>query len=1049
MSLRALTSWLSLGCMLAACSGPRASNGSHSQLLNGAEPLREDRSPAAYRYHPRRPSALHARYDLGAEGVLFVGDGGERWLVDTAGQLATPAATLAPETLVGALPEEPGAGWIFVGASGATYRAPAPLADFVAAHAATLPLVMASAGKRNIAGIAEGGRLVVSVDSGKTYEPVGPGESRFADVVLEAGLGLALELPERLWWSGDDGRTWTPLDAPPFGARAIVRDDARRALVLGTLGSWRVESAKPTPVLSSLAADAAPASLSLGAEPLLGPSADALAEGRAFISDGAYYEVQTGLTTQVIRGRLDEPLGVATPSELTGCTHAKAAGFERWVYVACTKHTTSSTRQYELYRSEDGGVAFEREPYVFRADPERLKLAVGADGELLLSGACPPGALTPSCHTRGVQRRATLTVDAGTELGLELAPIGTIEGDALALSFASDGRRAYVVAQRPKSDDLFVFVSEGGVSEGGASFRARPITMLERIPGPRPNTVEGFGAARDGHLSLVLGHPSGSQALVLLDAEGRTLMVNGPPVSSAAMGAYGTRAVAIAQEEAWESLDGGADWQPIGKLPASICKLGRRRCLGNVVCHEGGCTLSSSLSRIGWGGQRSTGVALPPPPARPPARRSAAAAVGFRCELAAGDWQPLVGVAGPPSAAQAALGRVEWFALGVDDATASAHLWLAHYGGRAQVARSELLAPSPRAADVAYYASLQVEGAAALRYPVVAEQRDAHRRLRDVEVVWENLLTGGGPHRARLADAGPLATGDYSTNRAGMHRAKPDLLSIATGGVYLRPHAAAGHAQTTYYFGGKAVEHVPPLTWTVTDTRGARSEMARVEGQDRPLLLFEGGSRIVRAEPAGEGWSFAAMTVGFEQPERFGLAQAIDIAYFGEHVGFLLTTRHGTSPAEALFHPLQARGPVLGTPSRAPTQARLSEPPRPCRAADRSGSPRIVAPTQPDRRRHVVVQDAVDPARHLVTSGAVLHGSADAPCVAVFDAEPVTTGGTQDRIGERALIGTSPDSRSWLFRIAPDSTPFSAFMEYRAMKCRYDGDLGARSESDG
>lgn len=1024
--------------LAAACSGRQGGAGARPSLLEASQPLVDAVTPGYWRYHPRRPAELNARYELGNGSQLFVGDGGERWLVEGAGDRAEPAGALAPEALTGALQRE--GQWIFVSPSGATYRAESPLGELVNASAPPTPLALTATGKSNIAGVRADGRLVASTDAGLDYVVVGPEGARFVDVLLAPPYGIALQVPERLWWSADEGMTWKPLPVPAFGARGFARD-GERAIVLGTLEAQRIEPGA-TPSLAPLARGLEPKRLALRAEASLGPSADAIALHRAFSAEGRYFELMPGPKAKVMSGDIAQPLTARPAPELESCSDVKVAGFGAWVYVACTKHTTTSTRIYEFFRSEDAGVHFEREPYVARGNPEKLELAVGAAGALLVSGVCAPGVMVPSCQTQGLQRRTQLDVDAGATVGLELVPTPALEGDALALTFSSDGRTAYVIGQRTKTEGLFLFV---GASDA-QRFDAQPLTQLEHIEGPRPTSVDSLNAARDGHVSLVLSHPSGPRWLLVLDASGRSLTLNAPPVAHAALGAYGTRALALGQDEAWESLDGGADWQSLGRLPSDVCKLARRRCTTNVACQADGCTLGATLSRIGWKGQRQSASALLTPSARAHAGRQRATATGFGCDLAASEWRALAGVQSAPTAAQAAIGRAEWFALASDDATASASLWLASHGERPQVTRSVLLSDNPRAADVAYYPALQVEGAAALRYRVASERGATQARLLDVEVSWDNLLEGAGVQRAQIDDAGPVISGDFVTSRAGMHRAKPDLLSISSGGIYVRPHSAPGHEQTTYFLDGRSQSTVPGLGWSAWLSKGARSEMARADGQSLPLLLLEGGSRVVRARRDGERWELSAMTVGFENPERFAVVQSKDIGYLGANAGLGVITRFGDGTGDGLFFPFRAQGDVLGPPVAIATQQNLGDLARPCHATERKTLPRVVAPYHPGRRRPIVIRDAVDPERLFLTATAVVHGAPDSACVAAFDAEPVRTAARPEPLPERALIGVSPDSRSWLFRIAPNSTPYSPAIEYRPMSCRYDAELAPPQE---
>ena len=94
-------------------------------LLESTVPLEHQTSPAEWRYHPRQPAHFTRVYPLAEGAKLFVGELGERWLLEAKAAHAAPASTLAPESLVGALPPRE-AGWTFVGSSGTTYETNGP-----------------------------------------------------------------------------------------------------------------------------------------------------------------------------------------------------------------------------------------------------------------------------------------------------------------------------------------------------------------------------------------------------------------------------------------------------------------------------------------------------------------------------------------------------------------------------------------------------------------------------------------------------------------------------------------------------------------------------------------------------------------------------------------------------------------------------------------------------------------------------------------------------------------------------------------------------------
>jgi hypothetical protein len=210
------------------------------------------------------------------------------------------------------------------------------------------------------------------------------------------------------------------------------------------------------------------------------------------------------------------------------------------------------------------------------------------------------------------------------------------------------------------------------------------------------------------------------------------------------------------------------------------------------------------------------------------------------------------------------------------------------------------------------------------------------------------------------------------------------------------------------------------------------------------LLFTQEGSTVVRARRRGAQWHFDAMTVGFADLENFAIRQQRDIAYVNGSAGVHLTTRRPHGSTESRIFPLQAEGSVFGPAISVPTQADLTDPLAPCSARERADSPRVVSPHHPGRRRPLLVHDAVEPLRVMLSDSAVLRGSPDKPCAEVFDAELVQAPGSTGATKERALV--SPGGTSWLFRLSPDNTRRDLRVEYRTMQCKSDPGLDPPSE---
>ncbi|HWO08865.1 MAG TPA: hypothetical protein VNN80_05275, partial [Polyangiaceae bacterium] len=950
--------WLGTGLLaLCACSASGgAAQAARPSLLepSGGAPGDSASAPAEWHYHPRRPAGLERGYALPDERRLFVGAAGERWLVRRPQRRAEAASMLAPEGLIGALPVADG--WAFVGRSGATYAARSPLGPFVSSSAPLVDMAKVDAGERHLLGVARSGELWLSEDAGAVWRRVGPPEARFADVISSGTRALALELPERLWASEDEGRSWRAIARPAFGARSLARDEEAGAVVLSVLGA-RVAFGPP-PELAPLGRVFAPAVPTLDAFPVPGPSARAIARGRAVDAAGRYFELVLGVKAETISGPSLGELERRSAPQLAACSDASVGAFERWVYVACTRERSGSARQLEFYRSDDGGASFEREPYPARGDPDLLHLAVGEGGALLATGLCAPAENAAGCRPRGVTRRQADSGDAGATPALVPVAAPALEDQARALTFSADGRVAYALGPRTKSDALFAFVS----ADLERGFNARPLAAIDDATSRGTAEVMSFSASEEGQLSLVLRDSSGLERLIVLDADGRTLSVNAAPVDSAVIGAHGDRALAVSPDEVWESLNGGARWQSVGRTPPAVCAPSAGRCAVRVHCNAAGCTVGDSLSRRGWRG-RAEPAPVAPARGRPPTAGRALSG-GYGCELSRTEWAELRGVDRLPDAAQAAIGKTDWFALATDDSTAAAGLFLA--GGspapdnRAPVVRySELLAGSPQAAQLAFYATLQVEGGAALRFRVPSSSSGAAASIAQVEVAWENLFEGQR-RRASLPDAGPLRAGDVTKGDGVARRAQPDLVSISSGGIFVRLHRQPQQDQPTYFLDGVHVERVPALAWSLTPVKDASFEMARLGGESVHLAFVDRGATVVRARRGADAWQFDALAFGYADPESFALEQHRDIAYVGGRAAVLSSSRRADGSAQSQLFPLRPDGPVLGEPLAVPTQRDLADALTPCTPRQRADTARVVVPWYPGRRRPLVVHDAVE-----------------------------------------------------------------------------------------
>ncbi len=1011
-----------------------------SLLDTAAPPIAPYPTPAAWKYHPREVAPILAQVTLPDGRVVSCGKRGERWLVDPGRALAETAAENAPEDLV-AMTRSSGA-WLFLGRSGTSYEAREPLGPFVSSRAPLEPLVRLRVEGPILLGVRRDGALLRSDDGGAAWTRVARDQGTFEDVALRPdGRGLALSVPEALFETRDAGATFHRLDVAPFGAEVLVEGDAGELLVWTPLGArrWDPDSQTPFPMLGRTALTRA---RTLGAPIPLGPSADALEQGRAVLVRDAWIELRptpSPFAWELVTGPFGGHLSAKPALAFAGCSDVRIAGWEETLYVACARMREANiTQPLEFRRSVDGGKTWTTEPYFVEGQTEALRMAVGPHDELIVAGVCSTETTGAGCRPMGIQFRRAVHTDAGAAtVALVPAAAQDLAGTADALVFSLDGRTAYAFGTSSKSDVYTVLVShDGGASFDGRDVPALPAAGSEELRGNAPDPVESAATAEDGTTAFVLDS-RGRRSWLVVDDDGRVVSLSRPPVDAARIGAAGGHALAIdpTSEEAWESLDAGASWSPLGKLPIDPCPEAGG-CVAPPQCVWRGCVIGDAASRLGWGSAPSAFV-LPPGGAGALGRAVPRVGVTYACALDPGDWRPIPGVLSPPEADHAAMGGLAWIAEVSDRRTGAVSVVQAHAGPRVGIDEVPLLAPANRGEDVAYTSSSQIEGFVALRYAVPGALGSTGSRdveLRHIEVAWDDVLAGRVGH-AIIPDGGAFHAGDFDGERAGARHAHPELLSIATGGVSVRPHVGLGDDQDTFFVDGRTVETLPPVRWPDEALRHGHADVVHVGRTIVPIRLD--GTAAMRARRTGDGFAFDAAALGFADPQAFGVGQYANVSYVGARSGFLVLI-DGPSGARAYVHPFRAEGALFDEPVRVPTQSDLPSSPRPCSASEVATTPRVVVPYAPGARHAVIVTDPVEPLRILLTDDAVLHGTFDAPCLAAYDAGFVASEDSAVPEPVQAILPGNPLDRAYLFREAQGATDTLARVEYRTMLCHPD-----------
>ncbi|MBN1606998.1 MAG: hypothetical protein JW940_10220 [Polyangiaceae bacterium] len=1003
-------------------------------------------SAASWRYHPSHAGEIYAERKVDSLQAVFAGARGERWLVDLKSGQASSSAWLAPETLVGIAESSEGA-WQFVGTSGTVYEAGSPLGPFERSNAPPLPFVTVHAESGPIVGVRADGSLSLSADGGLSWRSVGPQGVRFADAAVdEHGRVLALATPEAIWSSVEGGSDWSRLPVETFGALEIVRSIDGGLCARGVLGvrCWQPEQRSLLPFAGKLA----PRAHKLDARLPHGEDAAALAEGHAVISQGRYFELVRAPRWRLLSGPFGGPLRARDAGPLKDCHTVRISAFGPRLAVGCIVASPQgrTAQTVRFFASADQGQTWTEEPFVSRASSE-LRLASGAGGALLVTGICPPHQSQAGCVPSGIYFRSRsprgLTGNktnhaAKQPWALLRAAAAGLSGVAEALAFSPDGAKAYAVGSYSKTGTLALFVSR----DQGRHLQARDLEPQSSVGAasspanqraPAARRVEGLGTLPDGTVSVVFRGTGGHPTLVVTDEAGRSLSSVGAPAETKLLVAAGSRALAFSPDTTtlFESLDGGSRWERTQPLPVLLC-VRDRDCRVPVQCSAEGCVFTDAATRVGWGTASEQKVGLLPPPEAEAARSERRLRTPIACVFEPDtEWKRIDGADSLPTAAQSALGTTVWFVTTADPNRASVGMALVERS-RGQVTELSMLAPVRAPEEYALALVSQVEGAAAMRYRTPESTNSP--ALRDIEVVWDNLFEGQ-LRRARIGDAGAYEPDDYAKTSERSQRAQPSLLSIAQGGIYVMPHQAAGANQPAYFLDGKRVLVLPPFKWPALRLLSAHTEMTHVRGHHVGLAFVKGGAAVVVGRREGNATSVAAQSLGLMKPDSFGIEQSIDMTYLAGQPALFsqLSTRSGEG--QSFVFPLEPTGPALGAPIAVPGRASVADPPRACDRAIRESTPRLVLPSPIGAVHPVLVTGGTEPARAMLTSQAVVHGTPAAPCVAVLESQGVVLGDAETT-QERALLPLDQLERSWLFRLVERTEIRS--VEVRPMRCRFD-----------
>jgi photosystem II stability/assembly factor-like uncharacterized protein len=1021
---------------VAACGPATTATPPKPPPVSSGPKLAEPISPARWVIQSGKVERVGVRLDLGPGTALYVGPGGERWL-EHDGKLDA-AATLLAEPIAAATRAADGKGVLFATIDGAVFEAPDPLAAVGPRKAPPTPLHAVAAGRASIVGVNAAGALLRTADAGASWKetPLAGARGTLVRVALgEAGAGLALFAPQRLYATGDDGATWQPLATPGIGAADVVRDVNGDVVLAGLeaaavlrLGPLRLERVSRSPKVGAYEI-ANPTARPLGL-------AAAVAKGNGALVDDRYLEIVPD-GEAAAAGAKDRwslaagPLGGAIETKrinaLDGCTHVAIAAREKVVVALCTAPQTpagatsyggakpyypgagyDNSPRLRVVRSEDAGATWKEDATIKAESGEPAHVWLAPDGAMILDGGCKPA--KTACYDR------QLLVHKPGEKAF--AHVGTPRNwpKLRALAWSADGKKAFALGSGSGGVALLVSRDAGR----DFSYVSLPSVPLEdeKAPAMVGSRIAAGSLSVDEKGVVYAAVRAGDRwAIFTSGDDGATVKGKLLPFHADALELVGRRGLAYARDgHAWETADGGATWAaltaPRGTGDAQL------------ACDAYGCLVGDRATRVGWGSSgapATTGAGPEAPVGKPKAAPTSVAA--YRCK-SAGEWLSIGRAVATPTAYDAEIVEgARWMAVRQEPSKGTVAVVVARpkaKGDGLELKETPLFATSSK--DQAIAALPQIEGAAAIRFSVkrlpVAKGETvgaiATNQNVDVEVVWW-LAATGQVKRATLRGVGPLEPLDVAyLGKDSSMLANLDLLSIAQGGVHVRPFAS--HTDAPLYFASDAGK-VEKLAFPTVPTKdaggdalGLRLDALRVGGRSVLIGIGEPGVQLFAAwaNEAGNAWE--THTWGL-WPGGAGDA-TFDFTYLGGRPS-IVALHTGSSAATSAGYGVNLEPKDdPGEPVAVPTQASLGAMPRACGGAQTS--PRIVAPYAKGTRHPVVIAGEATEVV-LATTGALIQGKGgDDACVRAWEAQPLAWGsGTR----HGALVSADDLAHSTLFKI--------------------------------
>jgi len=1023
-------------------------------------------SPARWVLLPSGAVTADARMVVEGVGTLFVGKSGDRWL-EKKGVGLVAAETLISEPVRGVVRDD-GGRYAFVAATGSVYFSKDPLGPVVETRINKTPLRSVAVGKKAIIGLLNG-VLTRSNDLGATWSPVTTPKMHgsLVQLAMLGADGLALAAPQQVLASDDDGATWQAIATPGIGARRVVAD-ANGDLVLEGLIASAVLRTSPLRLEKVARAPTAGWDLPLAEAHGVLLGSDAVFSGSAALIGDRYIEaVQDQEISDKWRLAVTE-LGktptLRQPAELDHCERVYVTGQGSTVLAGCVNTTTVpgstkskygpmpswSAMQMRLFKSSDGGITFKDDGNALASDREKL-MWLSPDGVLLIDGVCKRSHSDYDCYDSPPVVRPP-----GAKV---FAKAVSAQGSRFERVVFGPNNRAYAMGTDASGRQL-LYVS----SNGGRDFvrRALPPVMDEKSAAHSPTQGGAAIGADEAGLYVVVRSDAGKMIRYVAAPDGTNAQGTLLELDIDAFDLSGRRGFAYdLGGKGYETADGGATWKKV-PAPSINSSMPSDR---YVACSVYGCLIADRATRVGWDlplGSTSGSEAAPP-------AKKTVGRTPIKC-TADGEWKPLVGVSNGTTS-NADLGGGTRFVLAKRDATKGALSAVVGTVGPKGLDTKDLTLIPAGSVDSAGTVSMQVEGVVALRYNFKRDKTSSPtmpipkppmgkpypypipyaskyvpitpKQIVDVDVAWY-LASTGKIYKGTIKNAGAIdPTKDLTDGRELPSTARTALLSIAAGGVHVRPFPSAGSDAPLYFVGENG--KVDKLVWPEIPTKDVRGrnvtlriDAARVNNRSIVFGDTGGGLQmfLAWANQGGTAWETRAWGLWPElEDARDVYLRFVDSG--DKPILGVIATPNKEFAGAAFAVPLEGTKSdpdVLGT---LPMQKTMTDPPRAC-AKGTTPPWRIMVPFSTGTRHPLTVNSDGRDLLFATTTQIFRAGPSGDPCVSAIDAQQITPASVKSGTSEYFNVIIPPDDlgHASLFRSIWKSVGGNE-TAVRTMSCTY------------